>query len=215
MSCAGANITSWKWPANWLRNLPLEKDVWGDCARLPPKLTTEQKALLGGMFQTHPILRIVYDKMHEIRDLLNQKDQTKFRCRQWSQRFLSILGQLQRSGFEAMQTLAATFQNWREEIARMWRFTQNNGITEGFHRKMNRIHRRAYGFRNFENDSLRVIAACGSKFPPLTHNPIHQNPQKLNQTPLQSSAHHRREKEVEPRGFEPLTSSMPLRRSTN
>ncbi|WP_457589504.1 transposase, partial [Legionella pneumophila] len=26
-----------------------------------------------------------------------------------------------------------------------------NGITEGFHRKMKLIQRRAYGFRNFEN----------------------------------------------------------------
>ncbi len=43
----------------------------------------------------------------------------------------------------------------------MWRFTKNNCITEGFHRKMKLIQRRAYGFRNFENYRLRVIAACG------------------------------------------------------
>ncbi len=47
------------------------------------------------------------------------------------------------------------------EIAAMWRFTKNNCITEGFHRKMKLIQRRAYGFRNFENYRLRVIAACG------------------------------------------------------
>jgi transposase len=114
---------------------------------------------LEGIFQTHPALRIIYDKIHGITDPLNQKHQTKFQCRQRSQRFLSILGQLQRSGFEAMQTLAATFQNWKEEIARMWRFPKNNGITEGFHREMKRIQRRAYGFRNFENDSLCAIGA--------------------------------------------------------
>jgi len=33
----------------------------------------------------------------------------------------------------------------------MWRFTRNNGITEGFHNKMELINRQAYGFRNFEN----------------------------------------------------------------
>jgi len=54
-----------------------------------------------------------------------------------------------------------SYENWKEEIARMWRFTRNNGITEGFHRKMKLIQRRAYGFRNFENYRLRVIAACG------------------------------------------------------
>jgi transposase len=43
---------------------------------------------------------------------------------------------------------------------------KNNGITEGFHRKMKLIQRRAgrpsaYGFRNFNNYRLRVIAQCG------------------------------------------------------
>jgi transposase len=50
---------------------------------------------------------------------------------------------------------------WREEVIRMWRFSKNNGITEGFHRKMKLIQRRAYGFRNFENDRLRVRVLCG------------------------------------------------------
>ena len=46
---------------------------------------------------------------------------------------------------------------------RLWcrpRFTRNNGITEGFHRKMKLIQRRAYGFRNFENYRLRVRVLC-------------------------------------------------------
>jgi transposase len=43
----------------------------------------------------------------------------------------------------------------------MWRFTKSNGITEGFHTKMEMISRRAYGFRNFENYRLRVLALCG------------------------------------------------------
>jgi len=32
----------------------------------------------------------------------------------------------------------------------MRRFTKNNGFTEGFHRKVKLIQRRAYGFRNFK-----------------------------------------------------------------
>jgi len=38
----------------------------------------------------------------------------------------------------------------------MLRFTKTNGITEGFHTKMEMISRRAYGFKNFENYRLRV-----------------------------------------------------------
>ena len=141
--------------------LAARKGRLGLLRKAPAKLTSEQKGRLEALFKTHPVLRTIHDKMHEVRDLLNQKHQTKFHCRQLAQKFLSVIGQLQKSGFEAMQTLANTFQNWKEEIARMWRFTRNNGITEGFHRKMKLIQRRAYGFRNFENYRLRVIAACG------------------------------------------------------
>ena len=33
----------------------------------------------------------------------------------------------------------------------MLRFSRSNGITEGFHTKMEMISRRAFGFRNFNN----------------------------------------------------------------
>lgn len=59
------------------------------------------------------------------------------------------------------QVFAKALAEWTEEIVRMWRFTSNNGITEGFHRKMILIQRRAYGFRSFANYRLRVIAQCG------------------------------------------------------
>ena len=42
---------------------------------------------------------------------------------------------LRESGLEAALTLAKTLSDWTEEIVRMWRFTRNNGITEGFHEK--------------------------------------------------------------------------------
>jgi transposase len=58
-----------------------------------------------------------------------------------------------------MQTLADTFENWKEEIARMWRFTRNNGITEGFHRKMKLIQRR--GLRLPASVTLKTTA-CAS-----------------------------------------------------
>ena len=56
---------------------------------------------------------------------------------------------------------AETISEWFAPIIRMWRFTKNNGITEGFHRKMKLIQRRAYGYRNFENYRLRVLVECG------------------------------------------------------
>jgi len=59
------------------------------------------------------------------------------------------------------RALAETLKSWLEPIVRMWRFTKSNGITEGFHNKMEMISRRAFGFRNFENYRMRVLAQCG------------------------------------------------------
>ena len=74
---------------------------------------------------------------------------------------MRVIRTLSESGLQAALTLAKAPSDWREEIVRMWRFSRNNGITEGFHRKMKLIQRRAYGFRSFNNYRLRVIAQCG------------------------------------------------------
>ncbi len=74
--------------------------------------------------------------------------------------FLKLVASLKESPFDSLKTLGKTLYQWREEVVRMWRFTKNNGITEGFHRKMKLIQRRAYGFRNFENYRLRVKVLC-------------------------------------------------------
>jgi transposase len=74
---------------------------------------------------------------------------------------LDLIETLKASGLAAAVTLRQTIHDWREENVRMWRFTRNHSITGGFHRKMKLIQRRAYGFRNFENYRLRVIAQCG------------------------------------------------------
>ena len=73
---------------------------------------------------------------------------------------LETIGELKQSGFEECRKLGRTLENWQAEIGRMWRFSRSNGITEGFHRKMKLIQRRAFGFRNFENYRRRVRALC-------------------------------------------------------
>jgi len=93
--------------------------------------------------------------------LLCLKTQNPSNCRVHIRQLLALIGTLRESGLEAALTLAKTLSDWTEEIVRMWRFTRNNGITEGFHRKMKLIQRRAYGFKSFQNYRLRVIAQCG------------------------------------------------------
>ena len=67
------------------------------------------------------------------------------------------IDQLKQSGFKDCQKLT---KSWQEEIARMWRFSRSNGITEGYHRKMKLIQRRAFGLRYFENYRKRIRALC-------------------------------------------------------
>ena len=71
------------------------------------------------------------------------------------------MGQLTHQAPAEMQKIGVTIRKWLSPIIRMWRYSKNNGITEGFHRKMKLIQRRAYGYRNFENYRLRVLVECG------------------------------------------------------
>ncbi len=81
-------------------------------------------------------------------NLLLIKHRTRQRCRKPVPRLLRAIADLRSSGFAALRTLGESFASWLEEIARMWRSTRNNGITEGFHTKMELLQRLAYGFRN-------------------------------------------------------------------
>lgn len=127
----------------------------------PQKLSERQKQRLADLFSRHPALQSLYEQMHRMRRLMNRKNQSKKQCRKLARRLLGYIDQLQRQGTAPLIRLAQTLQQWIEPIASMWRFSRSNAITEGFHRKMKLIQRRAYGFRNFENYRLRVIAQGG------------------------------------------------------
>ena len=123
--------------------------------------SAKQKARLEELFTSHPALRVIHEKMEELWELLSIKRRKRKECRPLAKRLLHLIEELKKSGFETLKRLSKTLNTWREPLATMWRFTRNNGITEGFHRKMKLIQRRAYGFKNFNNYRLRVIAQCG------------------------------------------------------
>jgi len=127
----------------------------------PERLTEQQTQRLDELFSLYPALQPIYDQMQNLCALMRMRHQKHRQCKQLAPILIEIIRQLAESGFESLITLARTLQDWMEPIACMWRFTKNNGITEGFHRKMKLIQRRAYGFRNFNNYRLRVIAQCG------------------------------------------------------
>lgn len=98
------------------------------------RLSSVQKERLHGYLKQSPVLQALYFARQQLN------------------------GQFEQSPARAQ---AATLRSWIEPIGRMWCFTRSNGITEGFHTKMEMLSRRAYGFRNFENYRMRVLAQCG------------------------------------------------------
>ena len=124
------------------------------------RLRPEQKERLEAYLDAHPVLRLVYEQKQELCRLLRIKSQTARQCRKLAPKLLDHIRLLKGSRLPQLETLGKTLSSWSEEVACMWRFTKNNGITEGFHNKMETITRNAYGFRNFENYRLRVRVMC-------------------------------------------------------
>jgi transposase len=123
-------------------------------------LRPEQKARLEQYFDQFPVLREIYRFKQRLCYLLLKKHRTRKQCRHLAQRFLRALEELKNAGLAQLVQLGHTLSYWATEVATMWRFTRNNGITEGFHTKMEVLQRQAYGFRNFHNYRLRVRIMC-------------------------------------------------------
>ena len=125
-------------------------------------MSEEQRQKLESYFSLQmPALRPIYEFKNGLVELLLHKKQNQREARQLIPQLLWHIEECRKSPLPRFQELARTLKRWLEPIARMWRFTKNNGITEGLHNKMEMISRRAFGFRNFQNYRLRVIALCG------------------------------------------------------
>jgi len=124
-------------------------------------LKPEQREKLHAYLAEHPAIQVVYRFKQRLCYLLLKKHKTRKQCQRLVPRFLRALDELSQAGLAPLVQLGKSLWSWREEIVRMWRFTKNNGITEGFHNKMETISRQAFGFRNFQNYRLRVKVLCG------------------------------------------------------
>lgn len=124
-------------------------------------LRPDQQDKLDAYLAKHPVLALIYRFKQRLCSLLMVRHQTKKQCRRLIPRFLRAVQELRNSAQPQLATLGDSLHDWRTEIVAMWRFTRNNGITEGFHNKMEMISRQAYGFRNFQNYRLRVTVLCG------------------------------------------------------
>jgi transposase len=120
----------------------------------------EQAQRLAAYLAGHPAMEAVYRFKQDLCGLLLIRRQTRRQCERLIPKLLAAIRELVDSRLPPLVSLGETLRSWAAEIATMWRFTKNNGITEGFHNKMETLARQAYGFRNFENYRLRVRVMC-------------------------------------------------------
>jgi transposase len=121
-------------------------------------LSADQRDNLGKYLAGFPVLEAIYRIKQRLNRLLLRRTMNKKTARRQLPKLMKLLEQLKAS---PLRSLANTLISWLEAIVGMWRFSKTNGITEGFHTKMEMMSRRAYGFRNFENYRLRVLTHCG------------------------------------------------------
>ena len=102
----------------------------------PDRLSTHQKTKLAQFLKENPAIDAIYQFQQQLHTLLMHRSMTAKWCRKTIPQFLEMIDALKKSGFKSLVALGKTLCQWKDEIARMWRFRKSNGITEGFHRKM-------------------------------------------------------------------------------
>lgn len=128
--------------------------------RHPERMREDQRVNLMKYLEQVPGLKALYMFWQDLLRLLRMSRLNQRECRAIIPEYLWMIEELKGIKFKHLQALGYTLDSWKEEIARMFRFTKTNGITEGLHNKMEMISRRAFGFRNFENYRLRVRVLC-------------------------------------------------------
>lgn len=128
----------------WNRKLTYPLRKRGD------RLNSEELERLKKFFENNPAIKLAYEFKERLCELLNRKHQTAKECMRNIKELKTMMKQMKYEAPKEFERLAETISDWFAPIIRMWRFTKNNGITEGFHRKMKLIQRMAYGYKNFE-----------------------------------------------------------------
>jgi transposase len=125
------------------------------------QLTPEEEARLRVILEASPELRTLYLLKGEFR-LIYEKTYD----RQQAERFLRAwVWKAEHTGDRFLLKFVKTLRNWWDEILNYFNDRVTNGFVEGINRAIRTIINRAYGYRNFENFRLQVLAQHG---PPVS-----------------------------------------------
>lgn len=99
-------------------------------------LTAREGQTLKRLFELNPALGVYHRFKEELCELLRLKIQTMRQCRRNILRLRELKAMIAHEAAPELKKIGVTIRKWLSPIIRMWRYRKNNGITEGFHRKM-------------------------------------------------------------------------------
>jgi transposase len=127
------------------------------------ELSSEQEAQLNNILKLCPELRTLYLLKEEFGTIFE-----KVNCREKAARFLDVwILKAESTGNKYLQMFTKTLRNWRDQILNYFINRITNGFVEGINNALRTTIRIAYGYRNFDNFRLRVLAEFGN---------LHANP---------------------------------------
>lgn len=127
-------------------------------------LSPAEKERLLDVLAASPALRELYllkEEFHIICEKVHDRQKAERFLRAWALK-------AEATGDPFMCKFVKTLQNWWDEILNYFEDRVTNGFVEGINRAIRTIINRAYGFRNFENLKLQILAEHGPPVP-LSH----------------------------------------------
>lgn len=116
-------------------------------------LDEEKKARLDRALDRCPELALCHYVKEEFRDIFEEEQEIE----EAANRLDDWLSLAQSVGSQAMNNFVQTVKNWKEWILNYFLERATNGFAEGINNSLQLLKRKAYGFRNFNNFSLRVL----------------------------------------------------------
>lgn len=120
-------------------------------------LSQKEEEHLQKVLAISPAIREAYllkEEFHTIFEKIKNVERAK--------RFLEVwILKAQKTGSRYLAEFVKTLRNWWEEILMYFEEGITNGFSEGINRAIRAIINRAYGYRNFDNFRLQVLAQHG------------------------------------------------------
>ncbi len=120
-------------------------------------LDDEQRETLAQALAACPELQTLYERKEAFRALFASHDNRA----DAEQALQAWIERARATNLSSLHAFLTTLHNWGTQILNYFHHRITQGFVEGMNNKIKLIKRRCFGFRNFENFRLRILATCG------------------------------------------------------